>query len=240
MMVFGNVGEGSGTGVAFTRDPASGARVSTGTTCRTRRARTWWLVSATPRRCLHWARRIRSPYQQLLDIMDQLEHHYRDLCDIEFTVERRNRGCCRRGWESAPLRRRSGSRVQLVDEGVIEMDEAVRRVTGGQLAMLMFPRFGTAEGLRHLATGWGLPGAASAASSSSPRPRVRRAGGRQRTSSWCGARPTRTTSPAWWRPSACSPVGRQDIARGCGRQGMGKTAVCGAESPWTWTSSDGP
>ncbi len=73
--------------------------------------------------------------------MSTLEHHYRDMCDIEFTVEQGKL------WM---LQTRVGKRtpeaayriaVHMVDEGLIDMDEALRRVTGEQLANLMFPRF---------------------------------------------------------------------------------------------------
>ena len=74
--------------------------------------------------------------------METLEKHYRDLCDIEFTIERGKL------WM---LQTRVGKRTagaafriatQLVDEGLIDLDEALQRVTGAQLAQLMFPRFG--------------------------------------------------------------------------------------------------
>ena len=55
-------------------------------------------------------------------------------------------GCCRPAWASGPRPRRSGSPCQLVDEGLIDLDEALRRVTGDQLAHLMFPRFDAARG----------------------------------------------------------------------------------------------
>ena len=80
-------------------------------------------------------------YNRLLDIMATLEHHYRDLCDIEFTVE---------NGKLWMLQTRVGKRTaaaafriatQLVDEGVISMDEALGRVSGAGLAELMFPRF---------------------------------------------------------------------------------------------------
>ena len=80
-------------------------------------------------------------YDQLLAHMSTLEHHYRDLCDIEFTIERG------RLWM---LQTRVGKRTaaaaftiaaQLVDEGLIDADEALRRVTGAQLSQLMFPAF---------------------------------------------------------------------------------------------------
>ena len=80
-------------------------------------------------------------FDQLMDIMATLEGHYRDLCDIEFTIERGKL------WM---LQTRVGKRTaaaafviatQLVDEGVIDLDEALHRVTGAQLAQLMFPAF---------------------------------------------------------------------------------------------------
>jgi len=141
VMAFGNVGEGSGTGVAFTRDPSSGARGVYGD----------YLPDAQGEDVVAGIRNTLplsalgdtdpKSYKQLLDIMSQLEHHYRDLCDIEFTVEEGT---------LAMLQTRVGKRtaaaafriaIQLVDEGVIDMDEAVRRVSGKQLARLMFPTF---------------------------------------------------------------------------------------------------
>ena len=83
----------------------------------------------------------KAAYDELMAIMATLEGHYRDLCDIEFTIERGKL------WM---LQTRVGKRTaaaafviaaQLVDEGVIDLDEALRRVTGAQLAQLMFPRF---------------------------------------------------------------------------------------------------
>ena len=93
--------------------------------------------------------------------MATLEHHYRDLCDIEFTVE---------NGKLWMLQTRVGKRTaaaafriatQLVDEGVISMDEALGRVSGAGLAELMFPRFDESATAARLATGMGAsPGAA--------------------------------------------------------------------------------
>jgi pyruvate,orthophosphate dikinase len=93
--------------------------------------------------------------------MSKLESHYRDLCDIEFTIERNKL------WM---LQTRVGKRTagaafviatQLVDEGLIDMDEAVRRVTGDQLAQLMFPRFVEGGDAKQLTQGMNAsPGAA--------------------------------------------------------------------------------
>ena len=93
--------------------------------------------------------------------MATLEHHYRDMCDIEFTVENDKL------WM---LQTRVGKRtpeaafriaVHMADEGLIDMDEALRRVNGEQLAQLMFPRFDSSAPRELLATGMNAsPGAA--------------------------------------------------------------------------------
>ncbi|MFP5370710.1 MAG: PEP-utilizing enzyme, partial [Actinomycetes bacterium] len=100
-------------------------------------------------------------YDELLQIMQTLERHYKDLCDIEFTIEHGKL------WM---LQTRVGKRTaaaafriacQLVDQGLIDMDEAVRRVDGAQLAQLMFPRFDTDADRSLIAKGMNAsPGAA--------------------------------------------------------------------------------
>jgi len=100
-------------------------------------------------------------YAQLIDIMSTLENHYRDLCDIEFTIERGKL------WM---LQTRVGKRTagaafriatQLVDQGLIDLDEAVTRVTGDQLAQLMFPRFDLSSEPKRITKGVSAsPGAA--------------------------------------------------------------------------------
>ena len=105
--------------------------------------------------------RMPASYEQLMRVMSVLEGHYRDLCDIEFTIERNKL------WM---LQTRVGKRTagaafviatQLVDEGLIDMDEAVRRVSGDQLAQLMFPRFGESGDAKQLTQGMNAsPGAA--------------------------------------------------------------------------------
>src|SRR5207302_1809245 len=85
-------------------------------------------------------------YRQLLDIMQTLETHYRDLCDIEFTVERGKLWMLqtRIGKRTAAAAFRIAT--QLVAQGMIDMDEALTRVSGEELARLMFPRFDTSGG----------------------------------------------------------------------------------------------
>jgi pyruvate,orthophosphate dikinase len=140
-MVFGNLGMDSGTGVAFTRDPGSGEKGVYGDYLQNAQGED---VVAGIRNTVALAELegIDKPaYDELMRIMSTLENHYRDLCDIEFTIERNKL------WM---LQTRVGKRTaaaaftiatQLVDEGLIDIDEALTRVTGAQLAMLMFPRF---------------------------------------------------------------------------------------------------
>jgi pyruvate,orthophosphate dikinase len=161
VMAFGNAGPGSGTGVAFTRDPGSGARGVYGDYLADAQGEdvVAGIRNASPLQELE--KSDPKSYNELMDIMHKLEMHYRDLCDIEFTVERGKL------WM---LQTRVGKRtagaafriaVQLVDEGVISMDEALMRVNGAQLGQLMFPRFATGETHDLIATGMNAsPGAA--------------------------------------------------------------------------------
>ncbi|MEU7879973.1 pyruvate, phosphate dikinase [Microbispora bryophytorum] len=161
-MVFGNMGPDSGTGVAFTRDPGSGRQGVYGDYLRNAQGEdvVAGIRNTVPLQELETINP--GAYRELLDIMATLERHYRDLCDIEFTIERGKL------WM---LQTRVGKRTaaaafcmatQLVDEGLIDMDEAVTRVTGDQLAQLMFPRFAATAGNRRLTTGMNAsPGAAA-------------------------------------------------------------------------------
>lgn len=160
-MVFGNLGADSGTGVAFTRDPASGAQGIYGDYLANAQGED--VVSGIRNTVpLQELERIdRKSYNELLDYMARLERHYKDLCDIEFTIERGKL------WM---LQTRVGKRTaaaafniagQLVDEGLIDLDEALHRVNGAQLAQLMFPRFKLDHEFQPVAKGIGAsPGAA--------------------------------------------------------------------------------
>ena len=103
----------------------------------------------------------KASYDELLQVMALLEGHYRDLCDIEFTIERGKLWMLqtRVGKRTAAAAFRIAT--QLVDEGLIEDDEALRRVSGSQLVHLMFPQFDTSGGLTLLGRGMSAsPGAA--------------------------------------------------------------------------------
>ncbi|MBM7439247.1 pyruvate, phosphate dikinase [Streptomyces sp. HB132] len=140
-MVFGNLGPDSGTGVAFTRDPASGHQGVYGDYLQNAQGED---VVAGIRNTVPLAELEsidKTSYDQLMKIMETLETHYKDLCDIEFTIER---------GQLWMLQTRVGKRTagaafriatQLVDQGLIDEAEALQRVNGAQLAQLMFPRF---------------------------------------------------------------------------------------------------
>jgi pyruvate,orthophosphate dikinase len=160
-MVFGNVGMDSGTGVAFTRDPASGHQGVYGDYLQNAQGED---VVAGIRNTVPLAdleRIDNKSYDELLRIMETLETHYRDLCDIEFTIERGKLWMLqtRVGKRTAAAAFRIAT--QLVDQGLIDMDEAVSRVTGDQLARLMFPAFDEAADKKLVAKGMNAsPGAA--------------------------------------------------------------------------------
>jgi pyruvate,orthophosphate dikinase len=160
-MVFGNLGMDSGTGVAFTRDPGTGATGIYGDYLENAQGEDV-VAGIRNTKALQELEAIDPPaYQALTKNMQTLEDHYRDLCDIEFTIERNKL------WM---LQTRVGKRTaaaafiiatQLVDEGVIGMDEALQRVTGAQLAMLMFPTFDEKADKTRIARGMNAsPGAA--------------------------------------------------------------------------------
>ncbi|MGW5737117.1 MULTISPECIES: pyruvate, phosphate dikinase [Streptomyces] len=160
-MVFGNLGPDSGTGVAFTRDPASGHQGVYGDYLQNAQGED---VVAGIRNTVPLAdleQIDKKSYDQLMQIMETLETHYKDLCDIEFTIER---------GQLWMLQTRVGKRTagaafriatQLVDQGLIDEAEALQRVNGAQLAQLMFPRFDDTAKVEQLGRGIAAsPGAA--------------------------------------------------------------------------------
>jgi pyruvate, orthophosphate dikinase len=160
-MVFGNRGESSGSGVCFTRDPGTGVVGVYGDYLPNAQGED---VVSGIRNTLSLAELAdldRASYDELLRAMSVLELHYRDMCDIEFTIEEG------RLWL---LQTRVGKRTptaavriaaDLVDEGVIDLDEALGRVNGHQLAALMFPQFVPDPQRRAVARGMNAsPGAA--------------------------------------------------------------------------------
>jgi pyruvate, orthophosphate dikinase len=162
MMVFGDLGDDSGTGVCFTRDPATGEAVPYGDYLPNAQGED---VVAGIRRTLGLdALRERHPdqHRELVEVMGTLERHYRDMCDIEFTIERE------RLWI---LQTRVGKRtaaaavrmaVEMAHEGLIDRDAALLRVEPTSLEQMLHPRLDTPIVAEPLASGLNAsPGAAS-------------------------------------------------------------------------------
>ena len=160
-MVFGNMGQTSGTGVCFTRDPSTGQSGVYGDYLVNAQGED---VVAGIRNTLSLAdleRLDKASYDELRSIMRRLETHYRDLCDIEFTIERGKLWMLqtRVGKRTAAAAFRIAT--QLLGEKLITRDEALGRVTGDQLTQLMFPQFDAAAEKELIARGMAAsPGAA--------------------------------------------------------------------------------
>ncbi|GGL07845.1 pyruvate, phosphate dikinase [Mangrovihabitans endophyticus] len=229
-MVFGNLGADSGTGVAFTRDPGTGEPGIYGDYLANAQGEdvVAGIRNTVPLEDLE--RLDPDSYAELLRIMATLEGHYRDLCDIEFTIERGKL------WM---LQTRVGKRTaaaaftiaaHLVDEEMIDMDEAVRRVTGAQLAQLMFPRFDLSDEPQPVTRAVGAsPGAASGEVVFTAEHAVQRAEAGHRV-----ILVRRETNPddlpgmIAARGILTSRGGKTSHAAVVAR-GMGKTCVCGAD-----------
>jgi pyruvate,orthophosphate dikinase len=138
-MVFGNKGERSGTGVAFTRDPSTGENGLYGEFLANAQGEDVVAGIRTPEPLPQMKDRLPRAYEQLLETMQRLEEHYRDMQDIEFTVEDE---------ELFLLQTRSAKRtaasalkaaVSMVEEGLISREEAVARIDPSQLDQLLHP-----------------------------------------------------------------------------------------------------
>ena len=161
-MVFGNMGDDSGTGVAFTRNPSTGERKFYGEFLVNAQGEDVVAGIRTPLDIEQMADRLPGAYTELLETQDRLERHYRDMQDLEFTVER---------GKLYLLQTRSGKRTaaaavriarEMVAEGLIEPREAVQRVPAGQIDQLLHPIIDASVRATVLCTGLpASPGAAS-------------------------------------------------------------------------------
>jgi pyruvate,orthophosphate dikinase len=161
-MVFGNMGDDSGTGVAFTRDPSTGERTFYGEFLVNAQGEDVVAGIRTPLRIEEMAERLPGAYEELLETQRRLEAHFREMQDIEFTVER---------GKLFLLQTRTGKRAaaaavriahDMVSEGLIARDEAVTRVVPSQLDQLLHPVIDAGVRATEIATGLpASPGAAS-------------------------------------------------------------------------------
>ncbi|MGB1885296.1 MAG: pyruvate, phosphate dikinase [Gammaproteobacteria bacterium] len=162
-MVFGNKGDTSGTGVAFTRDPATGERALYGEYLMNAQGEDVVAGVRTPMDIEELKQQNPEIYAQFTDIAERLEQHYRDAQDIEFTIENGRLFMlqCRAGKRTRSAAVRIA--VDMVNEGLITREEAIReRVTPAQLEQTMHPRFAQTPEDRVFAEGMNAgPGAAA-------------------------------------------------------------------------------
>ncbi len=162
-MVFGNMGETSGTGVAFTRDPATGERKFFGECLMNAQGEDVVAGIRTPLPVSELARLLPNAYKELEATYKKLERHYRDMLDLEFTIQE---------GKLYMLQTRVGKRTgiaavriaaDMVKEGLITKKEAVLRVAPDQLAQYLYPIFDPKEESKCTALGKGLPAGPGAA-----------------------------------------------------------------------------
>jgi pyruvate,orthophosphate dikinase len=163
-MVFGNRGERSGTGVCFTRDPSTGERRLYGEFLSNAQGEDVVAGIRTPEPIEGMRERMPQAFDQLVDTLERLESHYRDLQDIEFTVEEGTLYLLqtRTGKRTATAALRVAA--EMVDEGLISREEAVARIDPAQLDQLLHPMIDPDAKVEVAARGLNAsPGAASGA-----------------------------------------------------------------------------
>ena len=163
-MVFGNMGDNSGTGVAFTRDPATGENKLLGEYLINAQGEDVVAGIRTPQKIATLENIMPDIYKQFVETADKLEKHYRDMQDIEFTIEK---------GKLFLLQTRNGKRtaksainvaVDLVNEGLITKEEAIMRVEPNQLDQLLHPKFEDKSLKEAKVLAKGLPASPGAAS----------------------------------------------------------------------------
>ena len=139
-MVFGNMGEDSGTGVAFTRDPATGEKIFYGEFLMNAQGEDVVAGIRTPMPISQLEEKDKDAFDKLVELKDTLEKHYKDMQDIEFTIEK---------GELFLLQTRNGKRtaqaavniaVDMVDEGLLTKEEALTKIDAKQLNQLLHPQ----------------------------------------------------------------------------------------------------
>ena len=160
-MVFGNRGDTSATGVCFTRNPSTGERALYGEFLVNAQGEDVVAGIRTPRPLEEMQEILPEAYQQLVDTMHKMENHYKDMQDMEFTIEDGHLFLLqtRNGKRTAAAALKVAS--DLVDEGIISKEEALLRIEPGQLDQLLHPAIDPAHGRTPIAQG--LPASPGAA-----------------------------------------------------------------------------
>ena len=161
-MVFGNKGERSGTGVAFTRDPSTGEAGLYGEFLANAQGEDVVAGIRTPQPLDEMRTRLPEAFEQLLETMHRLEEHYRDMQDIEFTVEDDRLYLLQTRAAKRTAAAALKAAVEMVDEGLISKEEAVTRIDPAQLDQLLHPMLDPSADYEVAAKGLNAsPGAAS-------------------------------------------------------------------------------
>ncbi|MEX0891889.1 MAG: pyruvate, phosphate dikinase [Gemmatimonadota bacterium] len=161
-MVYGNMGEDSGTGVAFTRNPSTGERKFFGEFLVNAQGEDVVAGIRTPLSIEQMADRLPGAYERLLEVQDRLERHFADMQDLEFTVERGTLYLLQARTGKRTARAAVRIAVEMVDEGLLDPATAVLRVDADQLEHLLHPRLDPAAETTLLVKGLpASPGAAS-------------------------------------------------------------------------------
>ncbi|MCA1959193.1 MAG: pyruvate, phosphate dikinase [Desulfomonile sp.] len=161
-MVFGNMGNDSGTGVGFTRDPATGENKMFGEYLVNAQGEDVVAGTRTPKPIQAMATEMPDLYHQLEDLRDKLEKHYREVQDFEFTIERGTLYCLqtRNGKMNATAMVRTS--VEMVAEGLLSKEEALLRINPEHLEQLLYP--GLDPNFKATPLAQGLPASPGAAS----------------------------------------------------------------------------
>ena len=207
-MVFGNMGEDSGTGVAFTRDPNTGEKALYGEYLTNAQGEDVVAGVRTPAKISQMRDEMPEVYAQFEEIAQRLERHYRDMQDLEFTIERGTLYMLqtRSGKRTAPAAVKIA--VDMVRRGAHHARKRRSSASIPRRSCSCCCRASTRPPRRRWGTGcsargsmhpparpWGRRSSSPTARSRQRRPATR--------SSWCASRPARTTCTACWRPRAC-------------------------------------
>jgi pyruvate,orthophosphate dikinase len=161
-MVFGNKGERSGTGVAFTRDPSTGERGLYGEFLANAQGEDVVAGIRTPQPIETMRTTLPNAFEQLVDTMQRLEEHYRDMQDIEFTVEDEQLYLLQTRSAKRTAAAALKAAVGMVEEGLIAREDAVARIDPAQLDQLLHPMIDPSARIEPAAKGLNAsPGAAS-------------------------------------------------------------------------------
>ncbi len=144
-MVFGNMGEQSGTGVAFTRHPATGDRKLFGDYLMNAQGEDVVAGIRTPLAIAHLESENPEVYKQFTEIADRMEQHYRNMQDVEFTIERGKLWMLQTRDGKRTARAAVRIAVEMVEEGLISKEEAVQRVSTANVIQLLHPQFDDLE-----------------------------------------------------------------------------------------------